>query len=376
MISVVIITYNEERIIARCLEAVKSIADEILIVDSFSSDKTVEICKQNGAKVIQRKFDGYRSQKDFACKSSKHLWILSLDADEVLSKELILSLKRWKNKMSKSEDFHPSQSQPVGYFINRITEYCGKWVRHGGWYPDRKLRFYHRDFGHWSGRNVHEFVEIKSGFSTNRLKGDLLHFSINEPADLLRKLYTYSELGARYMSKEGRRTTTLEAISRSAFRYLRQTVFQFGFLDGRLGLKLAKENARSTYWKYRRLKAINESKYNRILLIAKSCSTQALIIKKAIYWFKPDAEVIIHSKGRLKDAISDNLNTLDAIVVMDDIVDGNDIAFAEGSTLIVKEKRSNTKMILPHSLGMLHSLDFPASLRFPEKKDWERLSQS
>ena len=112
------------------------------------------------------------------------------------------------------------------------------------------------------------------------------------------------------------------------------------------------------------------------MLIAKSYTTQALIVEKAIYWFNPDAEVIIHSKGRLKDAISDNLNTLDAIVVMDDIVDGNDIDIAEGSTLIVKEKRSNTTMVLPHSLGMLHTLDFPASLRFPEKNDWERLSQS
>jgi len=112
------------------------------------------------------------------------------------------------------------------------------------------------------------------------------------------------------------------------------------------------------------------------LLIAKSYSTQALIVEKAIYWFNPDAEVIIHSKGMLKDVISENMKNLDAIVVMDDVIDGSDIDFTKSSTLIVKEKRSNTKRVLPHSLGMLHSLDFPASLRFPEKKDWERLSQS
>ena len=376
MISVVIITYNEERIIARCLGAVKSIADEILIVDSFSSDRTVEICEQNGAKVIQRKFDGYRSQKDFACRSSKHQWILSIDADEVLSDELVLSLKRWKNKMAYREDLTPSQSQPVGYFVNRITDYCGKWVRYGGWYPDRKLRFYHRDFGHWSGRNVHEFVEIKSGFSTNRLKGDLLHYSIYEPSDLLRKLYTYSELGARYMNDEGRRSTTLEAISRSAFRYLRQLVFQFGFLDGKLGLKLAKENSIATYWKYRRLKAIYESKYNRLLLIAHSCPEQAEIVKRAIHWFNPDAEVIIHSDGRVEDVMLDYSETIDAIVVMDDNVDSSDFKIIEGSTLIVNKKRPHTSTVLLHSLSMLHSLDYPAALRFPEKKDWERLSQS
>lgn len=374
MISVVIITYNEERIVARCLDAVKRIADEILIVDSFSSDRTVAICEARGATVLQRKFEGYRSQKAYACKSAKYQWILSLDADEVLSDALIISLQKWKKAMEDVGDFTPSGSMPVGYFVNRITDYCGKWVRYGGWYPDKKLRFYHRDFGHWSGKNVHEFVKIKPNFSTSQLKGDVLHYSINEPSDLLRKLYTYGEMGARFMNEDGRRTSTLEAISRSTFRYFRQLVFQLGCLDGKLGLTLAKENARATYWKYRRLQAINDSQYNRILLFAQSCSAQAEIIEGAIRWFNPAAEVCIYSEGRVEDLISENAISFDAVIVMDDHLDRSKLQVITDSTLIINDKRPHNASILFHSLCMLHKLGYPASLRFPEDKDWERLS--
>ena len=192
MISAVIITYNEERIIARSIDSLKSVVDEVIVIDSFSTDRTIEICKEKGAVVLQNKFEGYKTQKHFATTKAKHEWILSIDADEVLSNELINSLLKWRKNQKYSNDLSSQSLQTAGYFVSRRTDFCGTWVNYGGWYPDKKLRFFNRNLGQWSGRNVHEFVKIKEGFSTSSLKGDLLHYSINEPAELLRKLFTYS----------------------------------------------------------------------------------------------------------------------------------------------------------------------------------------
>ena len=346
MISAVIITYNEERIIARSIDSLKSVVDEVIVIDSFSTDRTIEICKEKGAVVLQNKFEGYKTQKHFATTKAKHEWILSIDADEVLSNELINSLLKWRKNQKYSNDLSSQSLQTAGYFVSRRTDFCGTWVNYGGWYPDKKLRFFNRNLGQWSGRNVHEFVKIKEGFSTSSLKGDLLHYSINEPAELLRKLFTYSEMGARFMNEEGSSTSFIEAIYKSSFRWLRQTIFQLGFLDGMLGLKIAKQNTLATYWKYRRLDFMNKGEKD-ILILQNNCREEAVIIANAIKWFNPQAVVKIKNyseKSTLK-------NGIDSVILMS----------------------SQKKDIILDGLKQLHKFGYPAALRFPEEQDWDLL---
>jgi glycosyltransferase involved in cell wall biosynthesis len=346
VISAVIITYNEERIIARSIDSLKSVVDEVIIVDSFSTDRTIEICKEKGAVVFQNKFEGYKTQKHFAATKAKNEWILSIDADEILSNELINSLLKWRKNHKYSNDTSSQFSQLAGYFVSRRTDYCGTWVNYGGWYPDKKLRFFNRNLGQWSGRNVHEFVKIKEGFSTSFLKGDLLHYSINEPAELLRKLFTYSEMGARFMNKEGRSTSFIEALYKSSFRWLRQTIFQLGFLDGMLGLKIAKQNTLATYWKYRRLDFINNGEKD-ILILQNNCREEAVIVANAIKWFNPQAVVKI--KNDSEKSTPDN--EIDSVISMSSL----------------------KKDIILDGLKQLHKFGYPAALRFPEEKDWDLL---
>ena len=346
MISAVIITYNEEHIIARSIDSLRRVVDEVIVIDSFSTDRTIEICKAKGAVVLQNKFEGYKTQKNFAVTKAKYEWILSIDADEVLSNELIDSLLKWRTNHKISNDL---STQPSGYFVSRRTDYCGKWVNFGGWYPDKKLRLFNRNVGQWSGRNVHEVVKIKEGFSTSFLKGDLLHYSINEPAELLRKLYTYSEMGARFMNEEGRSTSFIEAIYRSAFRWLRQTFFQLGFLDGLLGLKIAKQNTLATFWKYRRLDFINKGEKD-ILILQDNCREEAVIVANAIKWFNSQAVVQIMSYSKN----STFENEIDSVISMS----------------------SQKKDVILDGLRQLHKFGYPAALRFPEEKDWVRLSST
>jgi hypothetical protein len=193
---------------------------------------------------------------------------------------------------------------------------------------------------------VHEFVKIKEGFSTSFLKGDLLHYSINEPAELLRKLFTYSEMGARFMNEEGRSTSFIEAIYKSSFRWLRQTIFQLGFLDGMLGLKIAKQNTLATYWKYRRLDFINNGEKD-ILILQNNCREEAVIVANAIKWFNPQAVVKI--KNDSEKSTPDN--EIDSVISMSSL----------------------KKDIILDGLKQLHKFGYPAALRFPEEKDWDLL---
>jgi glycosyltransferase involved in cell wall biosynthesis len=167
-LSVVIITFNEERNIERCLLSVQQLADEILVVDSFSKDKTLEICEKYQAKVIQNPFEGHIQQKNFAMQQAQFDWILSLDADEALSEELSKSIAHIKS-ISKQE---------INLFeMNRLTNYCGAWVKHCGWYPDTKVRLVNRQFAKWGGVNPHDKLEGSKQEKVAFLKGDILHYS-------------------------------------------------------------------------------------------------------------------------------------------------------------------------------------------------------
>ncbi|RLD77314.1 MAG: glycosyltransferase family 2 protein, partial [Bacteroidetes bacterium] len=149
-LSAVIITQNEEQNIGRCIDSLKGVADDIVVVDSGSTDNTEAICKEKGARFFYNKWEGYIEQKNFANDLAEHKYILSVDADEALSGQLRDSILEAKESLKAD-----------GYEMNRLTNYCGTWIRHGGWYPDRKLRLFHRDKFEWGGEKIHEAMVMK-----------------------------------------------------------------------------------------------------------------------------------------------------------------------------------------------------------------------
>ena len=165
-LSVVIITLNEEKNIGRCLSSVLSIADDIVVVDSFSTDKTKQICIDKKVRFITHKFEGHIEQKTWALTQAKYNHVLSLDADESLTKELQEELLKIKNNW-----------QHDGYSFNRLTNFCGKWIKHCGWYPDKKLRMWDTSKGAWGGDNPHDKFILEKGATTHHINKDLLHYS-------------------------------------------------------------------------------------------------------------------------------------------------------------------------------------------------------
>ncbi len=247
-VSVVIITFNEEHNIARCLESVKGIADEIVIVDSFSKDKTKEICLNYGAKFIENKFEGHIQQKNFAITQAKYPHILSLDADEALDEKLCQSISEVKNNFVHD-----------GYYMNRLTNYCGKWVRHSGWYPDTKLRLWDSRKGQWAGVNPHDKYELTTGDSnTYKLQGDILHYSYYTVEEHYKQAEYFADIAARSFFEMGKKATFFKLFINPIAKFLHHYIVHFGFLDGRVGFTIAKISAWSTYLKYRKLRELAE----------------------------------------------------------------------------------------------------------------------
>jgi glycosyltransferase involved in cell wall biosynthesis len=227
-ISATIIAFNEERNIERCLQSLQGVADEIIVVDSFSQDKTVEICEKYGAKVFQHPFEGYGAQKNFAVSQASFDLILSLDADEALSEPLKKSLIEAKE----SEAFD-------AWKCNRITNFCGTWIRHGGWYPDRQLRFWNRNAGSWNDSKVHEKVDLKPDARLGYLKGDLLHYSYYSFDEYIRQMNKYSDLKAEELIRRGKSPAALKLIFKPFGKFLTNYVYKMGFMDGYYGFVLA-----------------------------------------------------------------------------------------------------------------------------------------
>jgi glycosyltransferase involved in cell wall biosynthesis len=227
-LSVVIITLNEEANLGRCLASVQAIADEIVVVDSFSTDNTRGIAESFGARFIQRPFDGYVSQKNFADQQASYGHILSIDADEVLSPELAREIAAVKENW-----------QLAGYYLNRLTNYCGTWVRHGGWYPDKKLRLYRREQGRWHGLLLHEEYRLEAGQATGRLQNDLLHYSFNSISDHLRQVDHFTTVASREMRLQGRRPSFAPLLYKPVSKFIQMYLFKAGFRDGAAGFCIA-----------------------------------------------------------------------------------------------------------------------------------------
>ena len=243
-LSVVIITFNEEANIGRCLAALAGVADEVVVVDSFSTDKTVEICQAHGARVIQNAFAGYVGQKNFATAQARFDHILQLDADEVLTEALKAEINRIK-----------AGWQHAGYTLPRLTGYCGHWVRHGGWYPDRKLRLYDRRRGRWAGLLLHERYELNAGEATGALQSDLLHYSYNSVEQHVRQLNKFTSIAAEELALRGqKRVGWGQLLLKPVWRFVHGYFFRLGFLDGFAGLCIAGISSWGVFLKFAKLK--------------------------------------------------------------------------------------------------------------------------
>lgn len=243
-LSVAIITYNEEKNIFRCLDSVKNLADEIVIVDSFSTDKTKEISLLFGAKFIEHTFAGYIEQKNFALQQTSYDHVLLLDADEALSPALSNAVMN-----EKKNDF-PSDA----YTMNRCNNYCGKFIHHGLWYPDQKLRLLDKNKGHWGGINPHDKIEMNKKSSIKHLSGDILHFSYNSIEEHTAQNEKFSSISADSLYKQGKRSNFLKMIFSPAWAFFSGYFLKLGFLDGKYGWVIAKKTAELSFLKYKKLR--------------------------------------------------------------------------------------------------------------------------
>ena len=242
-ISAVIITFNEEKNIGRCLNSLIDLVDEIVVVDSFSTDKTEDICFDSGVLFICNRFSGHVEQKNYAMAKAKYDHILSLDADEVLSDEL-----------KKSIDHVKSNWQYDAYSLNRLTNYCGKWIRHCGWYPDKKVRLWDRRRGCWGGTNPHDRVVMADGTKISHLNGDMFHYSYTSIKDHVYQMNSFSEIAAKEAFHKGRRANFLiDILLNPSLTFLKKYFIKLGILDGYYGFVISIHTAYGKFLKYIKL---------------------------------------------------------------------------------------------------------------------------
>jgi glycosyltransferase involved in cell wall biosynthesis len=239
-ISACIITFNEERNLPRALVSLARVADEIVVVDSGSTDRTEAIAREHGATFFSRAWSSYGEQKNFAAECATNEWILSLDADEELSSALQTSLLRWKKSPPKF----------AVYEVARKTWYLGAWIRHSGWYPDFQRRLYNRDAGQFSGI-IHESLRFVG--PPGRLEGDLLHYTVRSFAEHEAKVEKYTELAAQQMHWEGRRYWRFGMIFAAPWGLFQNFILRAGFMDGYRGALISYMAARSVRLKYAKL---------------------------------------------------------------------------------------------------------------------------
>lgn len=244
-ISVVIITFNEERNIERCLKSVSKIADEIIVLDSFSTDKTESICKKYDVSFHQHKFDGHIQQKNRAIELATNDFVFSLDADEAPSKALINII------ISIKENFEYD-----AYQFNRLTNYCGKWIKHSGWYPDTKLRIWDKSKGKWGGENPHDKVIMEKGTAISYLKGDLLHYSYYSIHQHLEQINSFTNIGANEAFKNGKKSNIAISTIKSFWKFFRDYFINLGILDGYYGFVICSLSAQATFIKYLKLREL------------------------------------------------------------------------------------------------------------------------
>ena len=247
-ISAVIITFNEEKNIERCLLSLQGVVEEIIVVDSGSTDNTEAICNQFGVRFVRQNWLGYGAQKNFANSLATCDYILSVDADEALSDLLKKSILEIKEKLTADV-----------YSVNRLTNYCGKkWIRYCGWYPDRKVRLWKKGITEWSLDELHETPLLPAGTSILPLIGDLLHYSYHTVSEHVIQFNKFTDIGAAACYQKGERVTIFKIIYKSAWKFIRDYFFKCGFLDGYYGFVICRISAFATFIKYVKVRELQK----------------------------------------------------------------------------------------------------------------------
>ncbi len=245
-ISATILTFNEERHIRRCIESLAGVADEIVVVDSFSTDATADICRELGCRVTQRRMSGYGAQRQYATSLTSHPYVLALDADEMLSPALRASLLRLKR----------AGLTHRGYCFARLNFYCGVAVKHCGWYPDTQVRLFDRRYANWNLNDVEESVIFRDDIVPERVDGDILHFRADTPEEFRAKTSKQAALLSRLIS--ARHTGAIGMLTphiMAARSLLNGLIAQGGILDGSAGRAICMSRYRSTLTAWRTARA-------------------------------------------------------------------------------------------------------------------------
>ncbi len=326
-ISAVIITYNEERNIGRCINSLVDVADEIVVVDSFSKDRTREICYEKGVRVVEHPFKSHIDQKNFAVTQASYDIVLSLDADEYLSEELTKCILDVKEKW-------PYEA----YSMNRLSNYGGKWIRHGNWYPDKKIRLWNRRIGLWGGENPHDMVIIKRGVKVKHLKGDILHRAYTDSAETLSKIQNYSEIFAH--ESVGRKTSSVpKIIVRSTFAFLKSYILKRGFMDGFEGLMVAMAVSNHVFYKYAKLyEANHRALMGKRLVISRTDNLGDVILTLPLLGYlksvTPDLKIFFIGK-KYTQPIIDRCVFVDQFLDRDEVLmDSHTLAMVRADTII------------------------------------------
>jgi len=249
-ISAVIITFNEERNIERCILSLKGIVDEIVVVDSFSSDRTQEICLKHEVRFIEHAFEGHIQQKNWALTQASYPHVLSLDADEALDEKLQHEILKVKETWNYD-----------GYSMNRLTNYCGIWIRHCGWYPDTKLRLWDSRKGAWGGTNPHDKFELfDSAAQTGFLEGDILHYSYYTRADHYKQIEYFTSILAKAQFESSKDASLLVLYLSPLVKFLKDYFVKLGILDGKEGFIISRLSAYATYLKYKKIRDLRKQK--------------------------------------------------------------------------------------------------------------------
>lgn len=253
-LSAVITTYNQEKNIQRCIRSVSMVADEVIVLDSFSTDATMAIAVSMGAVVKQSKFDGYIQQKNKAIALAGNNYVLLLDADEALSEELVKSILKEKKSFS-----------AAAYTMKRLNIFCGTPIRHGLWYPDKKLRLFNKRFGSCGGLNPHDKIIMRQGIKAKPLKGDLIHYTFNSIREYEYRNGQLSTIAAQAVYDAGIKTSPFKIITSPVWAFINGYFLRLGVLEGYNGLAIALLTARQSYLKYYKLRQLQRLHVNEIV---------------------------------------------------------------------------------------------------------------
>jgi len=243
-ISAVIITYNEEARLEPALKSLEGLVSEIVVVDSFSTDDTVRLARRYTSKVFQRKWTDYADQKNYANNKASSPWILSLDADERISPEL-------RQEILNMKDEEPDCS---GFSMPRKVFYLGRWIRHSGWYPDRKIRLFQKDKARWEGEYVHEKLVIEG--RVQKFNGSIHHFTYRNISDHLDRINHFSQLGAQKLYSQRKKCRWYHLVFIPFSRFVKSFFWRAGFLDGYGGVVISVLNSYSLFLRYAKLREI------------------------------------------------------------------------------------------------------------------------